>query len=458
MDSITVENNLLNEEKSPLKNVEPTKDIHHDSVDEPISNGIATNVEVNSATNGLSNGDSNGIHEPLREVLAEVHSGKAEQPTTADKIEEQTSPLASTVQPTETSPIYAEEPYHPVAREPITTLPTIFSPPQEVEATPDVASVPELIYTAPIIVPEPQPIEPAPITVPELPVEASPIVAVEPELVTKDANDNGLFIIADYIHEAINNVAVSLGFSNFSYTHENGAVLGDGFIGEILRVKISGLLGGNQSTLKIIVKQPPTSQIRRDMAMKLFERETYMYNVILPVFNKFQLDHNVKPDVSGFFAYPKCHYAYFNKEQDQSFIIMEDIRESGFSMENKLKPVQFTHAKAVMENLGQLHGISLAMKKQRPEEFAKYQSLKDVMNADDSPIQKQMLEQMMDVNVNKAILTLDDNETALKEKVLKAGKKILDADFFAAKHSEPYSVINHGDSWINNMMFRYEVS
>lgn len=324
-------------------------------------------------------------------------------------------------------------------------------------ATP-VATPVETTLAAPIAAPITAPIATPVATSIAAPVEV-PAAATPPVV----AATPGTIKLPEHVEVAIQNIATAENFSQFTINLSTGANVGDGFAGEITKVTLIGnrVINGvtyADSELVLVVKLPPENKVREMHGMKLFEREVFAYNELLPTFAKFQQDHGLKSGSAGFYNYPKCYYAHHDKALGQSVIIMEDIRERGFKMENKNKPVQYSHVKTVMEKLAEFHAISLAMKQQRPQEFARFKELKDVMGNDD-PKAKEMGKMMLAGAGERALATLDDNEQVLKDKI----RRILDiipneSDRYLGENSEPYSVINHGDSWINNMMFKFEVS
>lgn len=477
---------------------------------EPITNGTITAETVT-----IENGITNGHHiEPITATSA-VETVVTVTAPVADAVEAPVAaartapvePIAETVIAAEsvvaafepTIALVAATPIEPIIAEVPIAAPIAISTPEAIPISaevpiafePIVAEVP-IVISAPEVIPisaeVPVAFEPIPISAPvhisaEVPVVIEPIVAEVPiaapipisaPVVTVEipatavepapAEPSTGIKIPAYVAKHINDIAIKEGFSNFTIDFGNGANHGDGFVGDIAKARIVGNRIANNITyadaeLILIVKIPPENKVRREeFGMRLFEREAYMYNEVLPALMRFQHDHGLRPGGAGFHAFPKCYLAHYDAERDESVIIMEDIREKGYKMESKFKTVQFPLAKTVMEKLAELHGISLAMKQQRPAEFARFKVLADVMSSND-PNQKKIMKMMINSGIQKAIETLDDHETVLKEKVRRVADLIPDeSDRYLGENSEPYSVINHGDSWINNMMFKYEVS
>lgn len=299
---------------------------------------------------------------------------------------------------------------------------------------------------------------------PELTREVKDIPATKSETnVTKlPGNMPGTsdFEVPSYAINALNRIAQTEGFTNYLINYERGSNFGDGFVAEIVKATIKGsqLIKGVQedSQLVLVLKLPPENKARREtMGMNVFEREVTAYNEILPMFQKFQSDKGLKPG-QGFVSFPKCYYASFDKEKDEAVIIMEDIRKKGFKMLNKYKTVDYPHAKAILETVAQFHGLSLAMKDQCPGVFDKYKGLKDAFA---EGMVNDMMKTMTIASCQKAAEALEPHEEILKQKLLAFGENIIDIvkSCTNGELAEPYAVLNHGDCWINNMMFKYQV-
>lgn len=267
--------------------------------------------------------------------------------------------------------------------------------------------------------------------------------------------------LPNYVENGLFKIAKNEGFHKYSIELDKGCNDGDGIVGNIIKATITGdriTSNGNieQCRLSLIVKVPPEDKIRRqDYAMKLFAREVYAYNEILPAFRKFQLDQGI---VNAFALYPKCYWAHYDAALDQSCIIMEDKRSSGFSMELKSNPIKFEHAKMVMEALGELHAISMAMKQKQPKVFEQFQQLGNV-TASENPGHKQMVKSMIINGTRRAVSTLTSGatDTELKRRISCIAVDMANENRLVSL-GEPHCVLIHGDCWINNLMFNYEVS
>ncbi len=138
----------------------------------------------------------------------------------------------------------------------------------------------------------------------------------EIEIVTATQKD---IEITDYIRESLEKVAYAEGFQNFEFIFDHGSNIGDGFIGIMLKVVIKEQ--NSDKSLQVLAKVPPQSKARRDMmkSMKLFEREVFIYNNVLPEFVALQNEKKISHK-SGFFNFPKVSNDYENLYVNKCFL------------------------------------------------------------------------------------------------------------------------------------------
>lgn len=266
----------------------------------------------------------------------------------------------------------------------------------------------------------------------------------------------------EYIQKLTEEVAKKEGFTNINVSISSGTNPGDGFMGLLVKIVVTGFKTKNgiskEETLNLVGKLPPLNAVRREQfkSIPMFEREQFVYSEILPEFIKFQHE-NLIPRDQGFYSIPKCFAILSEKSTDEYCIILEDLRSRNFRMFDKMKQVDYNHVKLLMEQLGRFHAISFVLKTNGNKKFEEYKKLTDIMtiNASKNPAQHEI---MFKTAMDKAIETLEPNETEIKEKLLNLKKNIQNfLEFcFNSNSSEPFSVLNHGDCWNNNMMYLYD--
>jgi hypothetical protein len=260
-------------------------------------------------------------------------------------------------------------------------------------------------------------------------------------------------VVTDYIRTSLDKVATSEGFKNYTLDVDHGSSIGDGFIGIMLKVVIRE--HDSEKQLTVLAKIPPQNQARREMmgTMRFFEREVFVYNVMLPEFVEFQREKKIA-DAKGFYNFPKVYYANYDKELDDGIIIMEDLRDSGHRMWDKYQPINLEHTKLLMTTLGRLHAVSFALKAKRPEIFEKYTKLNDFfLDSFKDENFKGFLGQAM----VKIADSLGEGNEKKKAKLLKLNEDLLGTieSCLNVEATEPFAVVNHGDCWSNNYLFHY---
>ncbi|XP_052869551.1 uncharacterized protein LOC128275177 [Anopheles cruzii] len=261
--------------------------------------------------------------------------------------------------------------------------------------------------------------------------------------------------LPQYLHRAVEGFAPQDGFTvgKFSVTFELGSNKGDGFVGQLFKAIVTE----SDRKSEYLCKIPPLDDARREQfhSMTAFAREALVYADILPKIYEYQRAKGLTSPGEGFFHAPRCYHAYCDEAAQESVILMEDLRLRNFQMWNKHNPIDHDHAKLVMEHIGRLHAVSLAMKRDRPEEFEAYKlsNTLDIYFEAEGPFRNMVLSQMQ-----MAIDALEEHDhvgrqklEALKPNTFRELKRCSDT-----KLAEPYSVIRHGDCWSNNIMFRYE--
>lgn len=266
--------------------------------------------------------------------------------------------------------------------------------------------------------------------------------------------------LPEYVLDLVDKIAKSEGFTEFSVDIKPGSNHGDNFLGILsstvvsgTRVKANGEHVAND-TLNLLCKIAPANPARRKefRSVPMFKRESLMYNEIFPLFAEFQREKGLSGSET-FCAYPKCYEAIADEATDQFVIIMEDVRPQGFAMLPKAKGTPLEQELLLMEQLGRLHGISFALKDQRP---GIYEGLKSVHDLFMEFFENESMHGVVNGSFDRAIgVVMNEKHKQILEEqktnYLKLYEQCLLGDV-----CEPFGVIGHGDCWTNNMLFRYK--
>lgn len=208
--------------------------------------------------------------------------------------------------------------------------------------------------------------------------------------------------------------------------------------------------------IELILKIGPSETLRKTIPFeKVFQREAFIYDTVLPEFHRLQLQHNI-PDVLLFNNYPKC----FKTSLDylDEVLILENLSGSKqYKLWDKRVPMDKFHVELVLRTYAKLHSLSLVLRKTNPDKL--------------SDIAKNTQDVYMNIirncgtidiikNLIKRTMNALDGEEVMVEKLGKFQEHLIEImdDLTLVNVSGEYSVVGHGDNWTNNLLFKYEVS
>ncbi|CAH1993723.1 unnamed protein product [Acanthoscelides obtectus] len=177
----------------------------------------------------------------------------------------------------------------------------------------------------------------------------------------------------------------------------------------------------------------------------------HIYEEVLPAFQEFQKQRNIQ---DKFASYPKCYKCL--KLYKKDVIVLENLKAQGYELHNKLECFNLAHTRKVLQQYAKLHALSFALKDQRPDFFASLVdgSIDSLLDYLKKPRFQQAITESCENGV-KILMKYGDDKLADKyDKITIDG-----VDKLKQIYEEKYDqkVINHGDCWNNNFMFRYEV-
>ena len=243
---------------------------------------------------------------------------------------------------------------------------------------------------------------------------------------------------------------------NCKITISAGSGKGDNYIGVLYRVNVKYL----KQELNVIAKLPPENKARREQfyARICFLRESLFYDSVLPMIQKFQADKGIDA-VDGFYHVAQCYKSLIDEPHEG--LMLEDLKVTGFEMFDRLKEVTADHVNLMMKALGKFHAISFAIKDQKPELIEPFKDMSDIFFQRDDKWEVLMTNFYEGLR-KQALGVLESCEN---QDLVERARKILDANLFKlamgcldGREADPYAVINHGDCWNNNIMYRYDVS
>uniref|UniRef100_W8BND4 CHK kinase-like domain-containing protein n=1 Tax=Ceratitis capitata TaxID=7213 RepID=W8BND4_CERCA len=184
------------------------------------------------------------------------------------------------------------------------------------------------------------------------------------------------------------------------------------------------------------------SQIEEDL--NIFLREAQVYNRIMGAAEELLRSVN---DETRFG--PKAIFV------DERIIVQEDLKIQGFSIQNVKTGLNFESCRLIVEKLAKFHAVTMVLYQKNPDLFRYH--LPSNVSEHSSP-----LHDVYTNTIKNSIEYCQSNPQLVQyvPKLREFGEKIIPKviNVFSRSQMDRYHVLNHGDVWVNNMMFRKDVS
>lgn len=246
------------------------------------------------------------------------------------------------------------------------------------------------------------------------------------------------------------------GYKNNDIKMTKGTTTGDNYLSIIALIDInSSTAEGKPEILHWIAKcAHQNKQFREQIKVDfVFSREVYIYTKVFPTFEDLQRQRGLS---QLFKPYPK--FITSSLENMNETVVMENLKANGYLMKNRREPLDYVHTKYVLTNYAKFHALSIALKDQN---FEKFQELTENLknNFFDDKCMEAMQPTLAATFTRALKCFTEDNEKELK--LLRyLEKNACDVLTYSCNRDVVGNceVIIHGDSWNNNILFKYEVS
>uniref|UniRef100_A0A1B6KP25 CHK kinase-like domain-containing protein n=1 Tax=Graphocephala atropunctata TaxID=36148 RepID=A0A1B6KP25_9HEMI len=209
------------------------------------------------------------------------------------------------------------------------------------------------------------------------------------------------------------------------------------------RVKVEYKQGNSEDihNLSVVVKW--ISPILKDSFAQFSEIEHTFYECFLP--------ETLKISQKVDFA-PKT---YMSSDPDVS--ILEDLKDSGFLMADRLKMLDFDHCRLYVNAAATFHAVSVAVHKKRPELVESIGVEKVFSNDLKSSIP---VKRYYTVGVHFLADEMEyiDGYKKYSDVIRDSSNIVWDLTVEAHKRNAILNTLHQGDPWTTNMMFRYDSS
>ncbi|KAJ9582751.1 hypothetical protein L9F63_022896 [Diploptera punctata] len=235
-----------------------------------------------------------------------------------------------------------------------------------------------------------------------------------------------------------------------SFDTKLATAAGDNYLSLMYRVSVQITTRGQSEKRSLIIKCQPAGEAIHKVTTdyQVFEFEAKMLQEVLPAMHKLLQEANIE-NFSPFSA--KCLYSHFGAPAH--ILVLEDLKETGFEMSDRAAGLNQEHCMMVMKKIAQFHAASLVLKQKNPELLEPFI---------DPPSKNMVLDLFSDYFkrfLPDLCKEIDENCQELNtfnERILKLAEDGIErwGEGRAGKQNE-FSVLAHGDIWLNNMMFRY---
>ncbi|KAH8267192.1 hypothetical protein KR026_002459 [Drosophila bipectinata] len=179
----------------------------------------------------------------------------------------------------------------------------------------------------------------------------------------------------------------------------------------------------------------------------MFPREKEMYQHHIPQFVKLYKDAGIDVELA-----PKC--VHTEETPERITIVFEDLKTNNFRNVDRLEGLDFVHMRCVLRKLAEFHAASAVYREVNGPYDTRYNKN---MFCEENRVLFTKVREIREPQYQKAMLEwgIPDIERYIKKspeapKFFEETLKLNEVD------ESSFNVLNHGDSWCNNIMFKYK--
>lgn len=232
---------------------------------------------------------------------------------------------------------------------------------------------------------------------------------------------------------------------------KNAVPKGDNYVSIIRRVatEYETKVGDNRETKRcsLIVKSLPKGEFFQKWIADIgaFVRELHIYEVTMPQINK------LVEERTGFEQEPIAPNFY--KTDRPNTIILDDLRPMGYKMADRKEGLDLHHSVVAIKALAKFHASSMVLHSEDPATMDFYTESFYIEE------NRKMLTDFMEGVFNSLASEVEtwNGFEHFGPKVKAVSASAVDRMIELVKNKDgALKVLNHGDFWTNNMLFRYE--
>ncbi|XP_073840335.1 uncharacterized protein isoform X2 [Musca autumnalis] len=199
--------------------------------------------------------------------------------------------------------------------------------------------------------------------------------------------------------------------------------------------------------MSIIIKRQIPSLSRRQLYRcdEAFCNEIMAYNHVIPLLDRYMSES----------VFPKCFYA--GQDDVGEIIVLEDLKEFGYRMQNRLTGLDLNFCELVMKQLAKFHAASIAAKRLDNAMFRdKCKQVSEIVYCKEG---EEFYKNILETSIQESLNSLrSSNVDGCLTEPIRLIEKLQNKLFtkiqsYIMNTSDHMSVMCHGDLWMNNIMF-----
>ncbi|XP_067004348.2 uncharacterized protein [Anabrus simplex] len=231
---------------------------------------------------------------------------------------------------------------------------------------------------------------------------------------------------------------------------------GQNYLSCLYRVLVEFSMGRRSFTRSLIVKCYPVGEVVQMLCSELdaFDKERTMYQKTLPDMER--IFHRATQLAESLSTSKSLQCPIFSARSFHTTrvgtLILEDLASQGFVSVPRQSQLDLPHCLKVMELLGKFHAASIALHENKPDDVRRYKERLFIEQKRD--IAKYMLEPTLKT-LAREIKTWPGYERFAKKICNMSNVGVHRMIELFKPENSAFNVLNHGDFWITNIMFKY---
>ncbi|XP_031781522.1 uncharacterized protein LOC100116463 [Nasonia vitripennis] len=238
---------------------------------------------------------------------------------------------------------------------------------------------------------------------------------------------------------------------------------GENYASTMLKVEalIKRTKSSPEEKLHLVAKMIPSSEFQRSIfnSSVSFAKEIYVIQTLAPMYKQLEREVGLEED-EIIDIFPKIYAGRLSRNEEtpdvadeDAVMLLENLKVRGYDTMNRMKGLDFEHAVIAITQLARYHALGMALRHKKPKEFAEAQKI-----IDNFPFDMTDIKQFEDVIDHTIEVVCSDQRLVQYEQKIRGliTEQNGFESFMEIEKIEPWISINHGDFWVNNIMFQHD--